>query len=287
MVEVVTSNSRYRWFRLDTLNRFSQAAEEGAKGLKRIIIGLLTLLLLPATLPVFAIEKLELNVSVSEEHPFLPDYQFGPSGTLGDVWNLDVEVLDADGDSAEGAIVRFYLGTKSVGTGRVGFNGVAVVKLNLSKVGTQTFKVVASDSDPASKGESTFKLRIKEPKIERVFAPVQVIELGQSIVKLRPNPQLIMDAGCNDVTRFWIGYTTKYMKSNFPGEPPSATWPFTNSKTKRKLMNPWTEDNSYAQWIIDQSKDPVTDGPWVKFYDEPLGTQFMCQTDGGALVILK
>ena len=184
--------------------------------MKKLVTGILSLLLLAVIPPSFAIQKLKVSVEIAESHPFLPGYEFGTSGTLGDVWGLDVEVLDADGDPAEGSIVRIYLGKKSVGTGRVGFNGVAKVKLNLNKLGVQTFKLVAVDDDPSSKGESTFKLKVNEPKVVRIFSPTKVCQENRCETKLRPNPQLIMDAGCNDSHRYWTSYTIEARRC-FPG----------------------------------------------------------------------
>jgi len=259
---------------------------------KKLIIGILTLLLLLISSPSFAIQKLRIRVQTSESHPFLPGYGFGTSGTLGDVWALDVKVLDADGDPAEGAIVRIHLGKKSVGTGRVGFNGVAEVKLNLNKLGVQTFKVVASDDDLASKGESVFKLKVIEPKIVRVFTPIKVCENNLCETKLRPNPQLIMDLGCNDINRYWTSYTTEAIKKmdHSAGFVAPATWPFTTTKNRGPMIARWLGSTEFplARWIIDQAAVPEGDEQDMRgFYDEALGTQALCQTDKGALVILK
>ncbi len=263
--------------------------------MKKLVSGILSLLLLAVIPPSFAIEKLKVSVEIAESHPFLPGYEFGTSGTLGDVWGLDVEVLDADGDPAEGSIVRIYLGKKSVGTGRVGFNGVAKVKLNLNKLGVQTFKLVAVDDDPSSKGESTFKLKVNEPKVVRIFSPTKVCQENRCETKLRPNPQLIMDAGCNDSHRYWTSYTIEAMKNGgdaFQGRDfvAPATWPFTSTKRSGPLFAFWSgsTDFPFAQWIIDQETVPVGDDQDLRgFYDEPLGTQVLCQTDKGDLLILK
>lgn len=263
--------------------------------MKKVLIGIVSALMLTTAIyPSYAIEKLDLIVSVGEDHPFLPDYQFGTSGTLGDVWSLDVEVLDTDGDPAEGASVRVYLGKKSVGTGRVDFNGVAKVKLNLNKLGVQTFKVVASDNEPSGKGETIFKLRVNEPKIARVFTPVKVCEESKCLTVLRPNPQLIMDAGCNDINRYWASYTTEAMKNggDFFQDPqlvPPATWPFTTSKRRGPMFVMWSGGQSpFAQWIIDQATVPTGDDQDLRgIYDEPIGTQILCQTDSGELIVLK
>jgi hypothetical protein len=260
--------------------------------MKKIFAGILTLLLIGIVPPSFAIEKLRISVETSESHPFLPGYEYGSTGTLGDVWALDVKVLDADGDPAEGAIVRIHLGKKSVGTGRVGFNGVAEVKLILNKLGVQTFKVVASDDDPASKGESVFKLKVIEPKIVRVFTPIKVCENNLCETKLRPNPQLIMDVGCNDVNRYWTSYTTEVIKNmeHGAGFVAPATWPFTTTKRIGTMFARWSGSTEFplARWIIDQATVPEGDDQDMRgFYDESLGTQTLCQTVKGALVILK
>jgi hypothetical protein len=232
---------------------------------------------------------------VGDDHPFLPGYKFGTSGTLGDVWNLDVEVLDTDGDPAEGAVVRVYLGKKSVGTSKVGSNGIAEVRLMLNKVGVQTFKVTASDNEPSGKGETLFKLKVNEPKIVRVFTPVKVCEGSKCLTVLRPNPQLIMDSGCNDVYRYWTSYTTESIKNGghvfeIPQKVTQATWPFITSKKRAPMSATWAGSNEFpfAQWVIDQATTPMGDDQDLRgFYDEPLGQQVLCQTDSGELLILK
>lgn len=261
--------------------------------MKRAIVGIVSaLMLISAIYPSYAIGKLELIVSVGEEHPFLPGYQFGTSGTLGDVWNVDVEVLDTDGDPAEGAIVRFYLGKKSVGTSKVGSNGVAEVRLMLNKVGIQTYKVIASDNDPSGKGEAIFKLRVNEPKIVRVFTPVKVCEDTKCLTVQRPNAQLIMDAGCNDATRYWHAHTAESIRNSghvfqAPQSVTQATWPFTKAK-KREPMYTGSDQFPFAQWIIDQATVPVGDDQDVRgFYDGPVGESVLCQADSGELIVLK
>lgn len=260
--------------------------------MRKVLVGIVsTLMLISSMHSSFAVEKLDIIVSVDEDHPFLPGYEFGTSGTLGDVWRLDVEVLDTDGDPAEGAVVRFYLGKKSVGTGRVGFNGVAKVELNLNKLGVQTFKVVASDSEPAGKGETIFNLKVNEPKMVRVFSLAENCGGSQCLTVLRPNPQLIMDAGCNDVTRYWYSYTAQSIKNgggifNVPESVTQATWPFIKSKKR----GPMYADSSFpfAQWIIDQAQVWKGDGQDMRgFYDQPLGQQVLCQADSGELIVLK
>jgi hypothetical protein len=264
--------------------------------MRKRLIGIISgLMLVSAIYPSYAIDKLDVIVSVGENHPYLPGYQFGTSGTLGDVWNLDVEVLDNEGDPAEGAMVRVYLGKKSVGTSKVGSNGIAEVKLMLNKVGVQTFKVVASDNDPSGKGESMFKLRVNEPKIARVFTPAKNCEGSKCLTVLRPNAQLIMDAGCNDVYRYWTSYTAESIKNggdlfNIPQSVTQATWPFVKAKKQGPMDVPWagTTDWPFAQWIIDQATIPVGDDQDMRgFYDQPLGQQVLCQTDSGELIVLK
>lgn len=260
--------------------------------MRKVLVGIVSALMLISSMhSSFAVEKLDVIVSVDEDHPFLPGYEFGTSGTLGDVWSLDVEVLDTDGDPAEGAVVRVYLGKKSVGTSRVGFNGVAKVRLNLNKLGVQTFKVVASDSEPAGKGETIFELKVNEPKMVRVFSLAENCEGSKCLTVLRPNPQLIMDAGCNDVTRYWYSYTAESIKNggdifNVPQSVTQATWPFIKSKKRGPMYA--NSGSPFAQWIIDQAQVWKGDGQDLRgLYDEPLGQQVLCQADSGELIVLK
>jgi hypothetical protein len=246
---------------------------------------LLMISILPAS---SAAEKLDVRVELGD-HPYLPDYVFGSRGALGDVWMLNVEVLDADGDPSEGARVRIYNGKKSVGSGRVGLNGIAEVKFILNKLGAQNLRVIASDDDPSGKGESTFKVEIVRPKTVQVSSEVIRSEINQpDEVWIRPNAQLIMDAGCDNLQRYWTTYTNE-----FPSQG-SATWPFTSTKRKAQLAKSWP-DYSLSQILEMQTMIPytkklsfgTTEIDDRDIFDQPLGTQQLCQTNSGELLLLK
>ena len=151
--------------------------------------------------------------------------------------------------------------------------------------------MVASDDDPASKGESVFKLKVIEPKVARVFTPIKVCENDLCETKLRPDPQLIMDVGCSDVNRYWTSYMSEALrKDRGPGFVAPATWPFTTTKRRGTMFARWLGSTEFplARWIMDQATVPEGDEQDMRgFYDEALGTQALCQTDKGALVILK
>jgi hypothetical protein len=76
------------------------------------LFSLTALFLLVAIHPSNASEKLYIQASVGE-HPFLENFEVGPNAFLGDQWIFNIEVLDSDGDPAEGAVVRIYDGKKA------------------------------------------------------------------------------------------------------------------------------------------------------------------------------
>lgn len=248
-------------------------------------VTLLMISFLPAS---SAAEKLEVRVELGE-HPYLPDYVFGSTGALGDVWELNVEVLDTDGDPSEGARVRIYNGKKSIGSGRVALNGTAEIKFILNKLGAQNLRVVASDDDPSGKGESSFKINVVKPRIVQVTSEVirsDIIEPDE--VWIRPDVKLIMDAGCSDLQRYWTTYTNESPSQS------SATWPFAATKRKAPLTKSWP-DYTFSQILEMQNMIPytkklnfgTTEIDDRDIFDEPLGTQILCQTNSGELLLLK
>ena len=267
--------------------------------MKKFLPGLVGAIMLVSAAPSsFAIDKLDVTVEVGE-HPFLPDFEFGTSGTLGDVWTLDIVVMDTDGEPAEGAKVRIYNGKKSVGTGRVSFNGVAEIKLTLNKLGTQNLRVVATDDDPSGKGEVTFRLEVVKPRILQAVTKVTRSEYNQpDEIWIRPDALRMIEAGCFDTNKYWTSYSTEYLKSgrtelSFSNSTSPATWPFTTTKRKGMLYNsyrgldfkeilksqvtlPYIQKDKYAEYEID-NRDII---------DEPFGTQILCQTDTGDLIIV-
>lgn len=268
--------------------------------MKKILTILTGALILVSAAPSsFAVDKLDVSIEVGE-HPFLPDFEFATSGTLGDVWTLDITVTDSEGEPAEGAKVRIYNGKKSVGTGRVSFNGIAEVRLALNKLGVQNLRVTATDDEPSGKGEATFKLEVVKPTILQAVTKVTRTEVNQpDEVWIRPDASLMIEAGCFDTSKYWTSYSTEYLKSgkselSFSNLTSPATWPFTATKRKGKLYNsysgldfnqilkdqimkPYIQKDKYAEYEID-NRDII---------DEPLGTQILCQTDSGELIILS
>ena len=238
---------------------------------------------LPATA---AVEKFDVRVEVGE-HPYLPGYEFGKTGALGDLWILEIEVLDSDGDPAEGAKVRVYNGKKSIGSGLVDFNGIAKIKLALSKLGVQNLRIVATDDDPSGKGESNFKVEVIQPKTLQVQTKVKgILESDPNYVSIVLDGQAMLKAGCKDMNKLW-GSESIAMAGE--GET-TATWPFNKSKRKIPLFQ-----NPVNATIDEIIKFQNTTFPLVNDYRRkvpddlsiPLGWQLLCQADSGELLILN
>ena len=239
---------------------------------------------LPATA---AVEKFDVRVEVGE-HPYLPGYEFGKTGALGDLWILEIEVLDSDGDPAEGAKVRVYNGKKSIGSGLVDFNGIAKIKLALSKLGVQNLRIIATDDDPSGKGESSFKVEVIQPKTLQVQTKVK------GIFESDPNYQIVLDgqamlkAGCKDMNKLW---GTEAFGEDVDV---TATWPFNKSKRKIPLFqNPVNATIDEIIKFQNTIFPLVNDYPRKGYVIDPdglylsLGWQLLCQADSGELLILN
>lgn len=259
---------------------------------KLLILTLSTILLITAQPANAAVDKLELRIEVGE-HPYLEGYEFGKTGALGDLWILEVEVLDSDGDSAEGAKVRIYNGKKSVGSGLVDFNGIAKIKLPLSKLGVQNLRIVASDDDPSGKGEAKFKLEVVTPRNLQVQSKVIGIqESDPDDVSVVLDGQVMLNAGCKDMDKLWASPSDESRRMS--GGDDIATWPFIKSK-KKILLN----RNPLGTTIDKIIKFQNTSFPLVDDYSKPgyiiapddlslpVDWQILCQTDSGELIILK
>jgi len=259
---------------------------------KLSILTLSTALLITGLPATAAVEKFDVRVEVGE-HPYLPGYEFGKTGALGDLWILEIEVLDSDGDPAEGAKVRVYNGKKSIGSGLVDFNGIAKIKLALSKLGVQNLRIIATDDDPSGKGESSFKVEVIQPKTLQVQTKVKGIqESDPNDVSIVLDGQAMLKAGCKDMNKLWGSPSDQTIAMT--GVDETATWPFNKSKKKIPLFqNPV---NATIDAII---KFQNTTFPLVNDYSRkgyvivpddlsiPLGWQLLCQADSGELLILN
>jgi hypothetical protein len=225
---------------------------------------------------------LQLNIQVSiGEHPFLPGYEAGKFAYLGDQWNFDVEVFDNEGDPAEGASVRFYNGSKSVGSGKVDSNGIASIKVSWTKLGTQKFRILASDSEPSGAGQTSYRIDVLKPRVERVFSTtieIQKFPFGD-VPFTSPDLNLVQSSGCVDSSKYWENTPAAFLKKWSPKERPYAIWPFTTNKIKRPWENRLDGD-SYDQWKL-----LIKDGEFS--ISKHVDAQTLCQTDDGELIILK
>jgi hypothetical protein len=263
------------------------------------LFSLTALFLLVAIHPSNASEKLYIQASVGE-HPFLENFEVGPNAFLGDQWIFNIEVLDSDGDPAEGAVVRIYDGKKSVGTGRVQSEGYAAVKVGWRKLGALNLIVVATDNDPVSKGQSTLQVNVLEPKTINALPKLWVedeIFPEDNGYYLRPDLELIMRSGCSDITKYWVYQSPKVMKDLW-NYPPMATWPFSSTKAKGAWYAHYTNESSFEEelknqnsiaprWEVhrDGSKTATTDPR--RSMDLQLGSYALCTTSSGGLVIIK
>jgi hypothetical protein len=246
---------------------------------------LLMISYLPATI---AAEKLDVRVELGA-HPYLPGYEFGKTGAFGDVWMLNVEVLDADGEPSEGARVRIYNGKKSVGSGRVGVDGIAEVKFILNKLGAQNLRVVASDDEPSGKGEVKFDLEVVKPRmLQATKRVIGIQEYEPNLVSLVLDGQVLLNAGCKDMNKFWM--------TGGDAATTAASWPFYKSKRKEPLSQRF-QGNTIDEIIKFQNTSfPLVDdyksrpGYILSADDFSLSVDdrdIMCQTDSGELLLLK
>ena len=261
--------------------------------MKKILILALSTALLVTALPAnAAVERFDVRIEVGE-HPYLEGYEFGKTGALGDLWILEIEVLDSDGDPAEGARVRIYDGKKSIGSGLVDLDGIAKIKISLSKLGIKNLRIVASDDDPSGKGEAKFRLEVVTPRTLQVQS--KVIGIQESYpddVSVVLDGQVMLNAGCKDMNKLWASPSDESRRMS--GGDDIATWPFNKSKKKIPLNR-----NPLGTTIDKIIKFQNTSFPLVDDYSNPdyiimaddlalpVDWQILCQTDSGELLILK
>lgn len=259
---------------------------------KLLVFALSTILLISGLPANAAVEKLDLRIEIGE-HPYLPGYGFGETGVLGDLWIFEIEVLDSDGDPAEGAKVRIYNGKKSVGTGRADFEGIAKIRLSLQKLGVQNLRIIASEDEPSGRGEAKFTFEIVKSKTLQavnIVVGIQASEPNEARVVL--DGQAIVNAGCKDMNKLWTGSSVQWVKSG--NGVASATWPFNKSKIKVPLDKSFstitmdeiiTFQNTTFPLVDDYSKPGYIIAP--DDHSLPVGSQILCQAESGELLIIK
>lgn len=171
------------------------------------------------TTPVKADNALAIRIDVS--HSFLNGFKPGKTATLGDEWTLSVRVRDDDGDPAAGSEVRIYRGKKQIAFGRASSKGIAKIQLPITKIGSNSLRVVAKDTNPTSVGETNLEFEVVQP----VFQP-SVFSRPSGFFKdpqrtfmdnFATNVPAIMQSGCK---RYWMIEAT--------------TWPFSEAEDIQK-----------------------------------------------------
>ena len=153
--------------------------------------------------PAKADNSLTLKINVS--HSFLNGFKPGKTATLGDEWTLSVRVRDDEGDPAAGSEVRIYRGKKQIAFGRSKSKGIAKIQLPITRLGANSLRVVAKDTNPTAVGETSFDFDVVQPIIQpSVFSrPSDFYKNPQSVLvdHFATNVPLLTQSGC---MRYWI-----------------------------------------------------------------------------------
>lgn len=115
-------------------------------------------------IPARADNKLALKIDVS--HSYLNGFKPGKIATLGDEWTVSVRVRDDEGDPAAGSEVRIYRGKKQIAFGRSSSKGIAKIQLPITKIGSNSLRVVAKDSNPTAIGEANLEFETVQPVLQ-------------------------------------------------------------------------------------------------------------------------
>jgi len=162
-----------------------------------------------------------LAIKIDVAHSYLNGFKPGKTATLGDEWTLSVRVRDDDGDPAAGSEVRIYRGKKQIAFGRASSKGIAKIQLPITKIGSNSLRVVAKDTNPTSVGETNLQFEVVNP----VFQP-SVFSRPSGFFKdpqrtfidiFATNVPAIMQSGCK---RYWMIEAT--------------TWPFSEAEDIQK-----------------------------------------------------
>jgi hypothetical protein len=140
-----------------------------------------------------------------------------------------------------------------------------------------------------------YKIEVVKPKFLNALTKVTRSEGNKpDEVLSRIDFRSIMDAGCLDVRKYWVSYPNQYLKENYARSISPATWPFVTSKRKGPMLNEYihvtfSEIIKIKNTIPYEIREP--DGELVVDYryefDEPVGTQVLCQAESGDLIILQ
>ena len=115
-------------------------------------------------IPARADNKLTLRIDISNS--YLDGFKPGKIATLGDEWTISVRVRDDEGDPAAGSEVRIYRGKKQIAFGRSSSKGIAKIQLPITKIGSNSLRVVAKDSNPTAIGEANLEFETVQPVLQ-------------------------------------------------------------------------------------------------------------------------
>lgn len=194
-----------------------------------------------------------LAIKMEVTNSYLNGFKPGKIATLGDEWTLSVRVRDDEGDPAAGSEIRIYRGKKQIAFGRSNSKGIAKIQLPITRIGVNSLRVVAKDSNPNASGESGFEFDAVQPVMQpSVFSrPTGFFKDPQRLLNehYATNVPSLIQTGCR---RYWM------IESNawpFAEAEEIQKWGFTAlPRNDQAKIDPLLSD-SYKGWAL----APMTD----------------------------
>lgn len=162
-----------------------------------------------------------LAIKIDIAHSYLNGFKPGKTATLGDEWTLAVKVRDEVGDPAAGSEIRIYRGKKQIAFGRSNSKGISRIQLPITRLGSNSLRVVARDTNPTSVGEVSLDFDVVQPITQTsVFSrPSNFFKDSRMslVEQFATNVPVLIQTGCK---RYWV------VESN--------AWPFAEAEEIQK-----------------------------------------------------
>lgn len=162
-----------------------------------------------------------LAIKIDIAHSYLNGFKPGKTATLGDEWTLAVKVRDEVGDPAAGSEIRIYRGKKQIAFGRSNSKGISRIQLPITRLGSNSLRVVARDTNPTSVGEVSLDFDVVQPITQTsvLSRPSNFFKDSRMslVEQFATNVPVLIQTGCK---RYWV------VESN--------AWPFAEAEEIQK-----------------------------------------------------
>jgi hypothetical protein len=226
--------------------------------LKRITTTLLTTTLFLAILgsahPAGAENTLAIKIDITNS--YLNGFKPSKTATLGDEWTISVRVRDNEGDPAAGSEIRIYRGKKQIAFGRSNSKGISKIQLPITRLGSNSLRIVARDTNPNSVGEVSLDFDVLQPVMQTsVFSrpPNFFKDPQRALVEhFATNISSLMQTGCR---RYWVVDANTWP---FAEAEEIQKWGFTTLPRNDQSKIDSVLSDSYKGWALTPMSDDGT-----------------------------